>query len=246
MIWPWDSTYAETATLTHMASAKPHPRDADSINSRLLEIRHQVRAMIEVGTLKPGERINEQALAAQLGVGRTSAREALRSLERTGLVRIVPNRGAEVRKVTLEEALDLYDLRSGIASVAGRLAAARLGPEEERDLQTLMARMGQALQARDTVAYSELNARFHRVLMAATKNARLIEANDGIENELMLYLRDGVYTIAQMHASHEEHRRMMEAVCNGRLREAAEAFEAHITNGKQRMLDTRANSPTTT
>lgn len=221
---------------------KPHPRDADAISSRLLEISNQVRAMIETGTLKPGERVNEQALAAQLGVGRAAAREALRSLERTGLVRIVPNRGAEVRTVTLEEALDLYDVRSGIAFVAGRLAAARLAPEQENQLQQLMVRMDQALHSRDTAAYSRLNAEFHAVLMAATKNARLVDANARIEDELALYLRDGVFTIAQMHASHEEHRRILQAVCNGRLREAAEAFEAHIANGKQRMLDTRGGA----
>src|SRR5687768_9965606 len=101
-------------------------RDADTITARHEVIRDQVRSMIDNGTLRPGERVNEQALAQQLGVGRNSAREALRSLERTGLIRIVPNRGAEVRKVSLEEALDLYDVRAGIAHVAGRLATMRL------------------------------------------------------------------------------------------------------------------------
>src|SRR5690349_7693980 len=109
---------------------KSTPRAAESISSRLDDIRAQVRAMITNGTLKPGDRVNEQALAAQLGVGRNSAREALRLLERSGLVRIVPNRGAEVRKITLEEALDLYDVRAGLARVAGRLAASRLSAGE--------------------------------------------------------------------------------------------------------------------
>ena len=97
-------------------------RDAEVIATRLEEIQDKVRSMIADGTLQPGERVNEQALAVQLGVGRNSAREALRSLERSGLVRIIPNRGAEVRKVSLEAALDLYDLRASIARTVGRLA----------------------------------------------------------------------------------------------------------------------------
>lgn len=221
---------------------KPNSRDAVTISARLNEIRDKVRTMIETGVLKPGERVNEQALASQLGVGRNSAREALRSLERSGLVRIIPNRGAEVRKITLEEALDLYDVRAGLARVAGRLIAARLTVAEEAGLLSLMDRMEEALHARDGTAYNLLNSAFHQQLMAATKNPRLVEINDTVEGELMLYLRKGVYTIAQMQASHEEHRRIVEALRNGRIDDAAKAFEGHILTGKQRMLDTVTHS----
>lgn len=217
---------------------KPIIRDAEAITTRLDEIQDQVRAMIDNGTLRPGERVNEQALALQLGVGRNSAREALRSLERTGLVRIVPNRGAEVRKVSLEEALDLYDVRAGIAHTAGRLATMRLEAAEEAELQQLMDDMGAALAARDGAKYSNLNQAFHRCLMAATKNPRLIALDQAVAGELSLHIRKGVYTMAQMQLSHAEHRLLLEALRNGRVAEAAEAFERHIMNGKQRMLDT--------
>lgn len=217
---------------------KSGPRNAETINSRLDEIRNQVRAMIAAGTLKPGERVNEQALAAQLGVGRNSAREALRSLERSGLVRITPNRGAEVCKITLEEALDLYDVRAGLMRIAGRLAASRLTSAEDAALCDLVQAMGEAVAARDGLRYAEQNTTFHRQLMAATRNSRLIDVNARIEDELSLYLPKGVYTIAQMQGSLLEHQRILEAVRNGRCAEAAEAFESHVLNGKQRMLDT--------
>lgn len=218
--------------------SKPIIRGAEAITTRLDEIQDQVRAMIDNGTLRPGERVNEQALALQLGVGRNSAREALRSLERTGLVRIVPNRGAEVRKVSLEEALDLYDVRAGIAHTAGRLATMRLEAAEEAELQQLMDDMGAALAARDGAKYSKLNQAFHRCLMGATKNPRLIALDQAVAGELSLHIRKGVYTMAQMQLSHAEHRLLLDALRNGRVAEAAEAFERHIMNGKQRMLDT--------
>ena len=217
-------------------------RDADVIATRLDEIQDKVRAMIADGSLQPGERVNEQALAAQLGVGRNSAREALRSLERSGLVRIVPNRGAEVRKVSLEAALDLYDVRAGIARTAGRLAAARLEADEENRLQALMDEMETALKARDGSTYHKLNTAFHNLIMAISKNPRLIDLNNTIEAELSLYLRKGVYTMAQMQLSHSEHSRLVDALRNGRVTETAELFENHILTGKQRMLDTVTRS----
>lgn len=194
--------------------------------------------MIADGSLRPGARVNEQALATQLGVGRNSAREALRSLERSGLVRIVPNRGAEVRKVTLEEALDLYDVRSGLARTAGRLAAIRLEADEEARLMALMAQLEDALNDRDGARYGTLNDKLHECLIAASKNQRLIELDHAVETELSLYLRKGVYTMAQMQLSHAEHKAMVEALRNGKVAEAADAFEDHILTGKQRMLDT--------
>lgn len=213
-------------------------RDAGAITARLDVIQEQVRAMIDNGTLTPGERVNEQALAQQLGVGRNSAREALRALERTGLIRIVPNRGAEVRKVSLEEALDLYDVRAGIAHVAGRLATMRLGPAEEAQLEQHLQGMKAALDGRDGARYNELNHEFHAALMQATKNPRLVRMDETVAGELSLHIRKGVYTMAQMQLSHAEHQLIMEAIRNGRVAEAAEAFEHHIMNGKQRMLDT--------
>lgn len=217
-------------------------RDAEVIATRQDDIQDKVRSMIADGTLQPGERINEQALAVQLGVGRNSAREALRSLERSGLVRIVPNRGAEVRKVSLEAALDLYDLRASIARTAGRLAAARLENEEETQLLNQVDQMEAALKARDGGTYHKLNKTFHDHLMAITKNPRLIDLNNTIEAELSLYLRKGVYTMAQMQQSHAEHCKLVEALRNGQVAETAELFESHILTGKQRMLDTVTRS----
>lgn len=217
-------------------------RDAEVIATRLDEIQDEVRRMIAEGKLQPGERVNEQALATQLGVGRNSAREALRSLERSGLVRIVPNRGAEVRKVSLETALDLYDLRAGIARTAGRLAATRLEASEEARLLELMEQMEGALNARDGGTYHQLNNVFHDCLMAVTKNPRLIDVNRTVEAELSLYLRKGVYTMAQMQLSHTEHSRLVEALRSGKVMEAADLFEGHILTGKQRMLDTVTRS----
>ncbi len=93
--------------------------------------------MLRSGALVPGERLKEFDLAQRLQVNRSVAREALRTLEYAGLVRIVPNRGAELRKLSMEEALNLYDLRAGLARAAARSAALRAERAEVKQLQEL-------------------------------------------------------------------------------------------------------------
>jgi len=213
-------------------------RNPEAIAFRLDDVREKIRLLIQSGELKAGERVNEQALAAQLGISRNAAREALRSLEQSGLVTIIPNRGAEVRKVSLEDALHLYDIRAGLARASGRLIALRITTEEERELIALIDSMDRAVEKRNNNEYHDLNDKFHRVLMQITKNPRLVSINDALESELQLYLHKGVFTLAQMRMSQLEHRKILEAIVSGQPEAAAEAFEKHVLTGKQRMLDT--------
>lgn len=221
-----------------MQQEKKSPRAAQAISARVEEVREQVRNMIHQGELRPGERINEQALAQQLQVGRATAREALRSLEQAGLVRIIPNRGAEVCRLSLEHALHLYDIRAGLARTSGRLITSRITAEEETELVSILGQMDAAAHERNAAGYHELNEVFHRLLMQATKNPRLVALNQAVEDELKLYLRKGVYSLAQIRISMAEHREILAAVTGGQPERAAEAFEKHILTGKQRMLDT--------
>lgn len=213
-------------------------RDPDAIAFRLDDIREKVRMLIQNGELKPGERVNEQALATQLGVSRNAAREALRSLEQSGLVTIIPNRGAEVRRLSLEDALHLYDIRAGLSRTSGRLIALRITEGEEKALLELADQMDGAVERRNNHEYHDLNAAFHEALMRITKNPRLIAVNDAVEGELKLYLNRGVFTLAQMRMSQLEHRKILDAITSGQPEVAAEAFERHVLTGKQRMLDT--------
>ena len=107
-----------------------------------------------------------------------------------------------------------------------------------------MEPMEAASQRREGAACNDLVIAFHRCLLAATRNTQRVGINESLEGELRLYLRKGVYTVAQVQASHEEHRRIFEAIRNGRITDAAEVFEAHVLTGKQRMLDTVTGSST--
>ena len=102
-------------------SALPHTKDAlpppvPTIRRSAAPLRREVlealRASIVNGRLAPGARLIERELIGMMGVSRTVIREALRQLEAEGLVDVVPNRGAIVRELTVDEARDLYAIRA--------------------------------------------------------------------------------------------------------------------------------------
>src|SRR5919112_3447362 len=90
-------------------------------------VRRELERMIEVGELKAGDRLNENALALKLGVSRGPVREACRGLEQSGLVQVIVNRGVFVREISNRQAWELYEIRANLYGLAGRPLAAWVG-----------------------------------------------------------------------------------------------------------------------
>ena len=95
-----------------------------------------LREAILRGELKPGERLMELQLAAQLGVSRTPIREAIRMLEQEGLAVTMPRKGAEVAKMTLKGMEDVLEIRAALDELACQLACRRITEEQLARLET--------------------------------------------------------------------------------------------------------------
>src|SRR6476661_4204518 len=109
-------------------------------------IEPEIERMIMSGEIKPGDRINENALAVRFGTSRGPIREALRSMEAGGLVELVPNRGVFVRSLDLATACAIYEVRAALFGMAGRCAAERAGDEQVSELRALVAEMDRAVE----------------------------------------------------------------------------------------------------
>src|SRR6185369_7343119 len=116
------------ATLTR-ANALRVERTPALIRSQVLE---NLRQAILDRRLAPGQRLIERELVELTGVSRTSVREALRELAAEGLVTAIPNRGTIVTSVSAEEARQLYEVRSALEALAGRLFVANASPAQDR------------------------------------------------------------------------------------------------------------------
>lgn len=200
-------------------------------------VREQLEGMIMRGEIGAGERLGEIALATKLGVSRGPVREATRLLAEAGLVTMIHNRGAFVRKINLEEVLHIYDVRAGLAYTAGRLAANRATEPEIAELRQLWQQMETAIASQDSDAYYDVNRTFHAKVFEFARNPRLIEFHDITEREVFLFLRRGVVGPSRPRTSNRQHLDIIEAITAGDEIAAARAFENHVITGKQRMLD---------
>lgn len=206
-------------------------------------VRERIEHMVMRGELKAGDRLNENALAAELNVSRGPVREATRVLAEAGLLTIMPNRGAFVREISLEDVLHVYDIRAGLARVSGRLAALRATQADIDMLGELWCDMEEARTSRNSDEYYEINRRFHAKIVEMTGNPRLIEFHEQTEREVFLFLRRGVSGPTRIDISNKQHKDMLDAIAAGDELEAARAFERHVVAGKQRMLDTIVTRP---
>lgn len=201
------------------------------------EVREKLEQLILGGEYLPGQRLNELSLSARIGVSRGTIREAVRSLEYARLVHIVPNRGVVVRKVDVPEALELYEVRAGLARTAGRLAAERATRIQLQSLAELYEKMEAAIDDNDPVTFSATNHLFHDSILSIASNARLQELDLSVRNEMQLYIRHGVLGEVQLKTSNQEHERILTALKARDANAAGLEFEQHILNGKQRMLE---------
>jgi DNA-binding GntR family transcriptional regulator len=140
-----------------------------------------IKHSILTGELMPGQALVEAELAERLGVSKTPVREALKTLAGTGLIVMLPYKGATVREVDSEHARALYDMRLLLEpAAAGRAALAGVNLEAAR------AALDVADAADDAAERSLANRAFHRVLYAACGNPLLVKALDELRDQTAL------------------------------------------------------------
>ena len=140
-----------------------------------LEVADRLRAMIDDRSLAPGAWIDEVALATLLGTSRTPMREALKVLAAEGHVELLPNRGARVRELSLEEVEGLFAVAGALEALAGEQAAARVTDAQLAEITALHERMRDAFAARDMASYYALNRGIHETIVQATRNPVLLD-----------------------------------------------------------------------
>jgi DNA-binding GntR family transcriptional regulator len=141
-----------------------HDAVADLIRQRIVE-----------GVLTPGARLNERILCEQMGVSRTPMREAIKKLAGEGLVRLEPNRGAVVYRLSADEVVAAFEVISRLEAISGELAARRASDTEILAIQKLQLKMESAHQVGDLSRYYRINAEIHDAINAAARNPSLQE-----------------------------------------------------------------------
>ncbi|MES0810833.1 GntR family transcriptional regulator [Roseibium sp. SCPC15] len=194
-----------------------------------------IEEMIISGELEAGDRINESALAARLGVSRGPIREACRSLEQAGLLVSATNHGMYVREMTLDEARDLYEVRGALAGLTGRLIVERASDETLGKLADLVEKMDVAAGEENLSRYYALNLDFHGLLVEAAENPALQQSYRWIVNQLHLFRRRGLVQKGNLVVSNQEHRAITDALLARDTQAADDAMRRHVAGGWARL-----------
>lgn len=121
---------------------------------------------------EPGKQLREKELREEFNIGRTPLREIFIKLENEGLITTVPHSGTYVSTVSFHELRDLFEVRSYLISLAGKLAARRITKEELKELRKLIDEMS---SEEDPKELMKLDSRAHELVNNATKNEVLAE-----------------------------------------------------------------------
>ena len=133
----------------------------------------ELRQMIAVGELTPGQPLRQDVLAERLGVSRVPLREALNTLQSEGQVDYEPHRGYRVATLSLADMLEVYRIRELLETEAVRATVARADPAVVEALRQAAIDVDAASAAGDLLTMTEANRRFHFVLITASGMPRL-------------------------------------------------------------------------
>jgi DNA-binding GntR family transcriptional regulator len=134
-----------------------------------------LRLSIVHGRLAPGSRLVERELIESLGVSRTVVREALRQLESEGLIDVVPNKGAVVRRLTPAEAKEIYTIRAVLEGLAARLFCENAAAAERAELDDALRATAEAYAEGDAETIFETKNRFYDALFRGAGSATLYD-----------------------------------------------------------------------
>ncbi len=195
---------------------------------------------LTAGKLRPGEHLAEERLAREIGVSRTPVREALRRLSAEGFVELMPNQGGKVPSLSVDDVIEIFDLRLILESYAVSLAARRITAAQLDELGRLCDIMERAVAKRSRGYIEEIsthNRRFHRVLIEAAGGQRLSRIlTQVIEMPLMLdtYSR---FSADDMNRSMRHHRELTAALAAHDPDWAKSVMQAHIQSARNVYLE---------
>jgi DNA-binding GntR family transcriptional regulator len=192
------------------------------------EVVAALREAIVTRRLAPGTRLTEEGLAQQYGVSRVPVREALRSLEAEGFVRIEPYSGTFVAQLSEDEAEDLLRVRAALEVLCAGQAAARCTAHDVEEMRATIAAASAAIAAGRHDDLVGLNGRFHVLLARASGNTVLHGLLTQLQAKIEWVYAADVQSRAQ--ASWSEHAEMVDALSAHDAEAAAAAATQHIAN----------------
>lgn len=210
-----------------MASADPDDSDHLGPVTRAHAVAQRLRNQITSGELAPGTHLRQMEIARRFGVSTTPVRDAFHLLQREGLVRLDPHRGATVFVPTTADLHECYEIRIPLEALAAAKAAEHFRDEDAAELEAMLDEMHDIA---DPERYVALNQRFHGTLYELSHRPRLTKLIADLRDATNAYLQIYATTGMPTERLDAEHREVL-AACKARdARRAANAVETHLAH----------------
>jgi len=174
------------------------------------EIMQLVKDAITQGKYKDGQKLVENKLCEDFGVGRNIIREALKQLNHEGFIKIVPFQGAFVSELTTKDIAQIYDILGVLEGLSMRIATPTITDEEIENISLLIEKVEQNQNNKFTLY--ESNLKFHQYMTELGKNQRLISFTEILRQQARRMSLASFYLPEQIAASILEHRNILEAI----------------------------------
>jgi DNA-binding GntR family transcriptional regulator len=213
------------------------------IVDNMTDVSDMLRNDILSGDFPPGERLIELQLTERYGVGRAAIRAAIVELSTEGLVIHETNRGAAVRRVSIEEAIEIAEARGALECLLARRCAERADDAERQELAGIVAAMRTAVGSNHQAEYSELNRVLHRRIREISGHSTAAELvanlrNRGAHHQFRLATMPG-----RSSDSLVQHAAIVDAIIAGDGDAAADAMSVHLAS-VQEVLASWVEQPT--
>lgn len=197
----------------------------------------ELKRKILTGEIAAETRLMEINLADRMNVSRTPIREAIRELEKDGLVTIEPRRGAYVSKISIKDMADVFEVREDLEGLAAYLAAQRIPDEKKAELEEITKQYEQAVKNGDKEALVLYDEKFHSCIVGCSDNEVLKEILEHIR-ELSMRFRYIYYgDFSHYEKMPAEHTRIMNAICSGDAEAARKEADDHVKALKEFIVE---------
>lgn len=213
------------------------PASRASSGAALRELAYaEIKRRIISCEFRPGEAINESQVGALLGLGRTPVHQALHRLEGDGLVSILPRKGVLVAPLSLNDVLDMIEVRLSNELLCITLAAERAHESDFRAMRDIVERSVGLLEQRDINGLMALDLKFHTAISAASRNRVLAELLRNLHEKQarfwFLSLQDPVH----LSNVYQEHLAVIDALEHRDIPAAREAIRQHIDEFRKNII----------
>jgi len=195
-----------------------------------------IREEILSNRLRPGQSLNERSLSQRLKVSKTPIREAIQLLHKEGLIELIPQKGAFVAQITLNDIREIMQIRQGLEPLAAGVAASSHNTEELSALENEFATFAES-SPKDYKTTHEAGRRLHRFIIHSTRNQRLIGLLESLNDQMDRIRSLFYFDLSQdyIDQAFEEHKGIIKAVKEGQSVRAEEIMKAHIRNYWERL-----------